>query len=117
LGRDTDRYARKPVRQPGRLGHGVLAEITITVVSGVLTAALSDALKALVARACDRGKVKDVSEEPTSVGGHSVRLMVPKTRLGMWTRNTITRLPLMQAMAGMERIMQLTETIALPQYA
>jgi len=35
--------------------------------------------------------------------GPNLRLMVPKSRLGMWVRNTVTRLPLMEAMAGLER--------------
>lgn len=37
--------------------------------------------------------------------GPNLRLMVPKSRIGMAVRNTITRLPLLESLAGMERIM------------
>lgn len=48
--------------------------------------------------------------------GPNLRLMVPKSRLGMAVRNTITRLPLLESMAGMERIMSPKATEPLPHY-
>ncbi|MQY28850.1 FAD-dependent monooxygenase [Nocardia aurantia] len=37
--------------------------------------------------------------------GPNLRLLVPKTRAGIVIRNTLTRLPVLESMAGMERIM------------
>ncbi|WP_026343297.1 FAD-dependent monooxygenase [Nocardia sp. BMG111209] len=37
--------------------------------------------------------------------GPNLRLLVPKTRAGIAIRNTLTRLPVLESMAGMERIM------------
>ncbi|MFF0632757.1 FAD-dependent monooxygenase [Nocardia sp. NPDC004151] len=48
--------------------------------------------------------------------GPNLRLMVPKTRLGMAVRNTVTRLPLLESMSGMERIMSPQATDRLPDY-
>jgi 2-polyprenyl-6-methoxyphenol hydroxylase-like FAD-dependent oxidoreductase len=48
--------------------------------------------------------------------GPNVRLMVPKSRLGMWARNTFTRLPLMGAMASVERLMKPANAVPLPGY-
>ncbi|WP_458687148.1 FAD-dependent monooxygenase [Nocardia tengchongensis] len=48
--------------------------------------------------------------------GPNLRLMVPKSRLGMAVRNTVTRLPLLESMAGMERIMSPATTDRLPDY-
>ncbi|NUP26032.1 MAG: FAD-dependent oxidoreductase, partial [Nocardia sp.] len=45
----------------------------------------------------------------------NLRLMVPKSRLGMAVRNTITRLPL-ESMAGIERIISPETTERLPGY-
>ncbi|MFD7841681.1 hypothetical protein ACFV4K_01905 [Nocardia sp. NPDC059764] len=42
--------------------------------------------------------------------------MVPKTRLGMAVRNTVTRLPLLESMSGMERIMSPKAADRLPDY-
>ncbi|MVU83197.1 NAD(P)-binding protein [Nocardia sp. ET3-3] len=49
--------------------------------------------------------------------GPNLRLMVPKSRLGMTVRNTITRLPLLESLAGMERIMSPKAGESLPDYA
>jgi 2-polyprenyl-6-methoxyphenol hydroxylase-like FAD-dependent oxidoreductase len=49
--------------------------------------------------------------------GPNVRLLVPKNRLGRWTRNLVARLPLLESMAGMERIIQPKNTEPLPDYA
>lgn len=46
--------------------------------------------------------------------GPNLRLLVPRTRLGLAARNTITRLPLLESLAGLERIMAPTKTITLP---
>ncbi|MFD1541245.1 FAD-dependent monooxygenase [Nonomuraea guangzhouensis] len=48
--------------------------------------------------------------------GPNVRLMVPKTRTGRWVRDTMARLPLMRAMATVERIMAPKNTAPLPDY-
>ncbi|MGO4617580.1 FAD-dependent monooxygenase [Nocardia sp. 2YAB30] len=48
--------------------------------------------------------------------GPNLRLMVPKSRIGMAVRNTITRLPLLESMAGMERMMAPKTTDKLPDY-
>jgi 2-polyprenyl-6-methoxyphenol hydroxylase-like FAD-dependent oxidoreductase len=48
--------------------------------------------------------------------GPNVSLMVPKSRIGMWARNTVARLPLLESMAGMERILQPKQTEPLPDY-
>lgn len=53
-------------RRPGAMGHGVLAEIAVSVTSGVLTAALTDALRLIVARARDRGDVEEGGEKTSS---------------------------------------------------
>jgi 2-polyprenyl-6-methoxyphenol hydroxylase-like FAD-dependent oxidoreductase len=37
--------------------------------------------------------------------GPNLRLLVPRTRLGIAVRNTVARLPIMESLAGMERIM------------
>ncbi|MEW9698425.1 FAD-dependent monooxygenase [Paenibacillus sp. SI8] len=48
--------------------------------------------------------------------GPNVRLMVPKSRIGMWARNTAARLPLLESLAGIERILQPKQTDPLPVY-
>ncbi|MFF3566947.1 FAD-dependent monooxygenase [Nocardia jiangxiensis] len=48
--------------------------------------------------------------------GPNVRLMIPRTRLGIATRNTIARLPVMESLAGMERIMAPRTPTPLPDY-
>lgn len=48
--------------------------------------------------------------------GPNLRLMAPRTRIGMRVRNTITRLPLLESLAGMERIMAPAATAPLPDY-
>ncbi|WP_067548668.1 FAD-dependent monooxygenase [Nocardia crassostreae] len=48
--------------------------------------------------------------------GPNLRLMVPKSRLGITLRNTMTRLPLLVPLAGMERIMSPKSTPPLPHY-
>ncbi|MEV0706468.1 FAD-dependent monooxygenase [Nocardia aurea] len=48
--------------------------------------------------------------------GPNLRLMVPKTRLGIAVRNSIARLPLLESMAGMERLMAPAATGPLPDY-
>ncbi|WP_040783329.1 FAD-dependent monooxygenase [Nocardia pneumoniae] len=48
--------------------------------------------------------------------GPNLRLMVPRTRAGIAIRNTITRLPLLESMAGMERIMTPKISEPLPDY-
>jgi 2-polyprenyl-6-methoxyphenol hydroxylase-like FAD-dependent oxidoreductase len=45
-----------------------------------------------------------------------ISLIAPKSRAGIWTRNTMARLPLLGAMAGVERRLQ-PETDPLPDYA
>lgn len=42
--------------------------------------------------------------------------MAPKTRVGIAVRNLITRLPLLESMAGMERIMAPKSVEQLPDY-
>ncbi|MFE7798732.1 FAD-dependent monooxygenase [Nocardia sp. NPDC057440] len=48
--------------------------------------------------------------------GPNLRLMAPKTRIGMAVRNTIARSPLLESLAGLERIMAPSTTAALPEY-
>ncbi|MFC4122144.1 FAD-dependent monooxygenase [Nonomuraea zeae] len=48
--------------------------------------------------------------------GPNVRLMVPKNRLGMWARNAFARLPVMGAMASVERLMRPADAAPLPGY-
>lgn len=48
--------------------------------------------------------------------GPNIRLMVPKSRIGMAVRNTIARSPILESLAGMERIMAPAPTAALPEY-
>ncbi|MEV6333835.1 FAD-dependent monooxygenase [Nocardia vinacea] len=48
--------------------------------------------------------------------GPNLRLMVPKTRSGMAIRNALTRLPVLESMAGMERIMAPKTNESLPEY-
>ncbi|MFE9319953.1 FAD-dependent monooxygenase [Nocardia sp. NPDC052278] len=48
--------------------------------------------------------------------GPNLRLMAPKSRVGIAVRNIITRLPLLESMAGMERIMAPKATEQLPDY-
>ncbi|MDR7167168.1 2-polyprenyl-6-methoxyphenol hydroxylase-like FAD-dependent oxidoreductase [Nocardia kruczakiae] len=48
--------------------------------------------------------------------GPNLRLMAPKSRVGIAVRNLITRLPLLESMAGMERIMAPKSTEQLPDY-
>ncbi|MEU9590868.1 hypothetical protein AB0D84_14220 [Streptomyces sp. NPDC048193] len=57
-----------PLRQDRRdsLRHGQWAEIAISVVTGLATNTLHDALKALVERARDRGPVDELSPRPES---------------------------------------------------
>jgi len=45
-----------------------------------------------------------------------IGLLVPKSHTGIWARNTLARLPLLGAMAGMERRLQ-PQTKPLPDYA
>lgn len=59
------------------LGHGTIAEIAITVASGVMTTTISDALRRVLDRARDRAEVETVpSTEPqapvTEHGSESV---------------------------------------------
>ncbi|WP_062987246.1 FAD-dependent monooxygenase [Nocardia anaemiae] len=48
--------------------------------------------------------------------GPNLRLMVPKTHWGMAIRNTLTRLPVLESLAGMERIMAPKTNESLPEY-
>jgi 2-polyprenyl-6-methoxyphenol hydroxylase-like FAD-dependent oxidoreductase len=48
--------------------------------------------------------------------GPNVRLMVPRTRLGIGVRNTITRLPILESLARMERISATKTAALLPEY-
>ncbi|MFQ6396678.1 FAD-dependent monooxygenase [Nocardia sp. KC 131] len=48
--------------------------------------------------------------------GPNLRLMVPRTRIGMAVRNTIARLPLLESLAGLERITAPKTTALLPEY-
>ncbi|MEV5833425.1 FAD-dependent monooxygenase [Nocardia sp. NPDC052112] len=48
--------------------------------------------------------------------GPNLRLIVPKTRSGIAIRNTITRLSVLESMAGMERIMAPKTNARLPEY-
>ncbi|MBY8855450.1 hypothetical protein K7711_03075 [Nocardia sp. CA2R105] len=48
--------------------------------------------------------------------GPNVRLMIPRTGLGIATRNRIARLPVMESLAGMERIMAPRTPTPLPDY-
>jgi 2-polyprenyl-6-methoxyphenol hydroxylase-like FAD-dependent oxidoreductase len=49
--------------------------------------------------------------------GPNIRLMVPKTAGGRRVRNTLARLPLMQALNAVERLTQATNAQTLPPYA
>lgn len=49
--------------------------------------------------------------------GPNLRLMVPKTRPGMAIRNALTRLSVLESMAGMERIMAPKTSDPLPDYS
>ncbi|MQY18376.1 FAD-dependent monooxygenase [Nocardia macrotermitis] len=48
--------------------------------------------------------------------GPNLRMMIPRTRFGIAARNTITRLPIMESLAGMERIMAPRTPTPLPDY-
>jgi len=48
--------------------------------------------------------------------GPDLRLLAPKNRVGMLVRNTVARLPVLESMAGMERILQPKQTEPLPDY-
>ncbi|WP_280303565.1 hypothetical protein [Nocardia abscessus] len=50
------------------LGHGVWAEMAVSVGSGVITAAISEALRRIVDRARDRGNVSERVVIPESEG-------------------------------------------------
>ncbi|MCM6776479.1 FAD-dependent monooxygenase [Nocardia sp. CDC159] len=50
------------------------------------------------------------------VGPNLLRLTVPKTRLGMAVRNTVIRLPLLESLAGLERLMAPRTITPLPGY-
>jgi 2-polyprenyl-6-methoxyphenol hydroxylase-like FAD-dependent oxidoreductase len=43
-------------------------------------------------------------------------LLVPSSRIGIWARNTLTRLPIMGALAGMERMLTPPKSEQLPDY-
>jgi 2-polyprenyl-6-methoxyphenol hydroxylase-like FAD-dependent oxidoreductase len=44
-------------------------------------------------------------------------LVVPRTRIGIWLRNTVARLPMLSAMAGIERQLELRRRESLPDYS
>ncbi|WP_227979165.1 FAD-dependent monooxygenase [Nocardia spumae] len=48
--------------------------------------------------------------------GPNVRLLAPRTRAGIVVRNTLTKLPLLESLAGMERIMAPKAAEPLPDY-
>ncbi|MEV6430500.1 FAD-dependent monooxygenase [Nocardia sp. NPDC051463] len=48
--------------------------------------------------------------------GPNLRLMAPKTRIGIAVRNTIARSPLLESLAGVERIMAPSTTATLPEF-
>ncbi|WP_216901638.1 FAD-dependent monooxygenase [Nocardia alni] len=48
--------------------------------------------------------------------GPNLRLLAPKTRVGITVRNTLTRLPVLESLGGMERIMAPGTTVPLPEY-
>ncbi|MEU7587727.1 hypothetical protein AB0A95_15675 [Micromonospora sp. NPDC049230] len=48
----------------GVLRHGALAEIAITIASGVVTSAVYDTIRLLADRARDRGKVVEKTDRP-----------------------------------------------------
>jgi hypothetical protein len=60
-------------RHPNTLGHGDLAEIAVAIATGVATNAVTAALKLLVDRARDRGKVTTVQNDSQQVGDDSRR--------------------------------------------
>jgi 2-polyprenyl-6-methoxyphenol hydroxylase-like FAD-dependent oxidoreductase len=45
-----------------------------------------------------------------------IGLLAPKSRVGIWARNTLTRLPIMGALAGMERMLASPKSEQLPDY-
>lgn len=60
LGRTCRAIVVRPgVRVGHTLRHGTLAEIAITVTSGVMTTTISDALRRVLERARDRGDVEE----------------------------------------------------------
>ena len=44
-------------------------------------------------------------------------ILIPKSRIGIWARNTVARLPALGALAGMERLLQPRRTEPLPDYS
>ncbi|MGW4769856.1 hypothetical protein ACWEO2_17645 [Nocardia sp. NPDC004278] len=61
--RDVCRVTVKEVsRERSALRHGVLAEMAITITSGAVTTAISEAIRLVINRARDRGDVQGPSE-------------------------------------------------------
>lgn len=64
-----------PGRNGPTLGHGTIAEIAITVASGVMTTTISDALRRVIDRARDRADVEPqarVESHPAAPGDPEV---------------------------------------------
>lgn len=61
---------KKIPRERSSLGHGILAEMTITIASGVATTAVTDAIRLVIARARARGEVEqsEVADEDAPQG-------------------------------------------------
>jgi 2-polyprenyl-6-methoxyphenol hydroxylase-like FAD-dependent oxidoreductase len=103
-------YCASPASGAG----ATLAMIGAYRLAGELSAAAGDHRVAF--RRYDEG-YRETIERGQSQVGTSVRLIAPKSRVGMWARNTVARLPLLESMAGMERLLRPSRTEPLPDYA
>jgi RNA polymerase sigma factor (sigma-70 family) len=94
---------------PGPAG-AMLCLIGAYRLAGELSAAAGDHRVAF--RRYEEGHLEMVER---SLSQLFIGLVVPKSRAGIWTRNTMARLPLLGAMAGLERRLQ-PKTEPLPDY-
>ncbi|MBC6457002.1 FAD-dependent monooxygenase [Actinomadura sp. HBU206391] len=101
-------YCASPVSGAGAM----LALTGAYRLAGELSAAAGDHRAAF--RRYEEGHRKIV--ERMQQVGPNVRLVVPKNRIGVWARNTITRSPLLESMAGMERIVSPGRIAPLPDF-
>ncbi|MFI6866589.1 FAD-dependent monooxygenase [Nocardia sp. NPDC050406] len=101
-------YCAAPVSAAG-------AELALTggyVLAGELAAAAGDHRTAF---ARYQHQQRPLVERKQRVDAN-LRFMVPRTRRGIWTRNTIARLPLLKTVAGLANIMAPKTTAPLPHY-
>jgi 2-polyprenyl-6-methoxyphenol hydroxylase-like FAD-dependent oxidoreductase len=67
-------------------------------------------------RRYEEGHRERVTRGQSQVGAN-LRLLAPRTALGIRARNQVTRLPLLRSMAGLERLLQPGGNRPLPEYA